>query len=49
MNEKKSRRLIYARLENILEIARTSRDAGNTSLINYVIGNNTNKKENLRE
>ena len=52
MNEKKSRRLIYIRLENNLEIARTSRDTGKTPLINYVIGNNNNndnKKENLRK
>ena len=49
MNEKKSRRLICAWLENILEIARAPRDTGKTPLINYVIRNNNNKKENLRE
>ena len=42
---------LYIRLENNLEIARTSRDAGKTPLINYVIGNNNNnkKKENFRK
>ena len=48
MNERKSLPL-FIRLENNLEIARTSRDIGKTPSINYVIGNNNNKKENLRE
>ena len=46
MNEKNLATL-YIRLENNLEIARTSHDTGKTQLINYVIGNNNNKKENL--
>ena len=48
MNEKNLATL-YIRLENNLEIARTSHDTGKTPLINYVIGSNNNKKENLRE
>ena len=48
MNEKNLAAL-YIRLENNLEIARTSRDTGKTPLINYVIGNNNNKMENLRK
>ena len=39
---------LYIRLENNIEIARTSRDTGKTPLINYAIGNNK-KKKNLRE
>ena len=39
---------LYIRLENNLEIARTSHDTGKTPLINYVIGNHK-KKKNLRE
>ena len=35
---------LYIRLENNLEIARTSRDTGKTPLINYVIGNNKKRK-----
>ena len=35
---------LYIRLENNLEIARTSRDTGETPLINYVIGNNKKRK-----
>ena len=38
---------LYIRLENNLEIARTSRDTGKTPLIIYVIGNNQ-KKKNLQ-
>ena len=48
MNEKNLAAL-YTRLENNLKIARTSRDTGKTPLINYAIGNNNHKKENLRE
>ena len=47
MNERNLAAL-YIRLENNLEIARTSRDIGKTPLINYIIGKNNNKKENLR-
>ena len=36
---------LFIRLENNLEIARTSRDTGKTPLINYVIGNNIKKEE----
>ena len=43
MNEKNLAAL-YIRLENNLEIARTSRDTGKTPLINYVIGNNIKTK-----
>ena len=43
MNEKKSLRLIHTRLENNLEIARTSRDTRKIPLINYEIGNNKRK------
>ena len=46
MNEKNLAAL-YVRLENNLEIARTSRETGKTQLINYVIGNDNNKTENL--
>ena len=38
----------FMRLENNLEIARTSRGTGKTPLINYLVGNNK-KKKNLRE
>ena len=52
MNEK-NLAVLYERLENNLEIAKTSHNTGNTPLINYVIGsnnnNNNNKKKNLRE
>ena len=48
MNEKNLAAL-YIRLENNLEIARTSHDTGKTPLINYEIDNNSNKKENFRE
>ena len=37
---KKNLAALYIRLENNLEIARTSRDTGKTPLINYIIGNN---------
>ena len=40
--------VLYIRLENNLEIGRTSRGTEKTPLISYVIGNN-NKKENLQE
>ena len=40
---------LYIRQENNLEIARTSRDTGKAPLINYLMGNNNNKKENLGE
>ena len=40
---------LHIRLENNLYIARTSRDTGKTPLINYVIGNNNDKKENVGE
>ena len=46
---KKNLTALYIRLENNLKIARTSRDAGKTLLINYVIDNNNNKNKNLRE
>ena len=46
---KKNLAALYIRLESNLEIARTSRDTGKTLLINYVIGDDNNKKENLRE
>ena len=46
---KKNLAALYIRLENNLEIARTSRDTGKTPLTNYVIGNNNIKKKNLRE
>ena len=36
---------LYIRLQNNLEIARTSRDTGKTPLISYVISNINNKKE----
>ena len=39
---------LYIRLENNLEIARTSCDTEKAPLINYIIGNNE-KKKNLRE
>ena len=48
MNEKNLVAL-YVRLENNLEIARTSSDTGKTPLINYIIGNDNNKMKNLRE
>ena len=48
MNERNLAAL-YIRLENNLEIARTSCDTGKTPSINYVIGNSNNKMENLRE
>ena len=41
---KKNLAALYIRLENNLEIARTSRDSGKTPLINYVIGNNKKRK-----
>ena len=44
MNEKNLAAL-YIRLENNLEIARTSRDTGKTPSMNYVIGNNNNKRK----
>ena len=44
MNEKNLAAL-FIRLENTLEIARTSRDTGKTPLINYVIGNNNNERK----
>ena len=47
---KKNLTALYVRLENNLEIAKTSRDTRKTPLINYIIrNNNNNKKENLRE
>ena len=36
---------LYIRLENNLEIARTSRDTGKTPLMNYGIGNNNKKRK----
>ena len=46
---KKNLTVLYIRLENNLEIARTSRDTGKTPLINYVIGNNNKKKRKILE
>ena len=45
MNERNLTTL-YIPLEKNLEIARTSRDTGKTPLINYIIVNNNNIKEN---
>ena len=42
---KKKLATLYMRLENNLEIARTSCDREKTPLINYVIGNNNNKRK----
>ena len=44
MNKTKNLATLFIRLENNLEIARTSRDTGKIPLINYVIGSNKKRK-----